>query len=81
MSAYRWSILFLLLAGACVTAEAPGQLREASREDSRPRAGAYSGPGSFSDASMPPNGVRGSLPAFFAPDKEETAQISLSWPG
>jgi hypothetical protein len=81
MSAHRWSILFLVLAGACVTAEAPGQLREASREDNGSHAIPYSGPGSFSDASLRPIGARGSVTALFAPDKEETAQMSLFFPG
>jgi hypothetical protein len=52
MSALRWCLLFVMLAGACVAVESRAQPREASREDSGTHPGAYSGPGSFSDASI-----------------------------
>ena len=52
MNAKRWCLLFLMLAGACATVESRAQPREASREDSGIHPGAYSGPGSFSDASI-----------------------------
>jgi len=50
MSPLRWCLLFVMLAGACVTVESPTQLQEASREDPGTHSNAYSGPGSFSDA-------------------------------
>ncbi|HEX3126004.1 MAG TPA: hypothetical protein VH394_01625 [Thermoanaerobaculia bacterium] len=35
MSAYRWSILFLMLAGACVTVDCPAQAEAAAPAVSR----------------------------------------------
>jgi hypothetical protein len=58
MSAQRWCLLFLMLAGACVTVESPAQFREAAADDIHDShdsaestySGSYAGPGSFSDA-------------------------------